>query len=172
MKPNREIEEIPDLQIRYTEANDAKYLRNWFADPLVSHYFPMFDAAEMDDAVNRWIGFYRYKCSLTAVVNGAPVGIATLYLQPYRKLAHQCEFGIVVAPEWRGKGVGSQLLRHMMHLAKEKFHIELLHLQVYETNPAVRLYRRFGFTEFGLQKGWIKEQDGTYTSRLMMEVYL
>lgn len=172
MTKAKEVADVPGVQIRYTEAGDAKYLRAWFNDPNVASYFPMFDQAEMDDAVNRWIGFYRYKCSLTAVKDGTPVGVATLYLQPYRKLAHQCEFGIVVAPECRDQGVGSQLLHHMMHLAKEKFKIELLHLQVYESNPAVRLYRRFGFKDFGLQRGWIKEKDGTYTSRLLMEVYL
>jgi len=59
-----------------------------------------------------------------------------------------------------------------MHLAKDKFRIELLHLQVYAENPAVRLYQRLGFTEFGRQNQWIKEIDGTYTGRVFMERFL
>ncbi len=161
-----------DAQIRYTELSDGKQLTEWLKDPTVARWFPMCDDIEIEDAVNRWVGFARYKCSLTAVVDGDPVGLCTLYLQPYKKLAHQCEFGIIVAPGFRGKGVGSTLLDHIIHLAKTNFKIELLHLQVYEDNPAISLYRRYGFEEFGCQKTWIKELDGSYTGRLFMEKYL
>ena len=126
---------------------------------------------EIDDAVNRWIGFSRYKCSLTAVLDGVPCGLMTLYLQPYRKLAHQCEFGIVVGSGYRGKGIGGELIKNGMHLAKEHFRIELLHLQVYAENPAMRLYKRFGFREFGRQTNWIKD-NGVYVGRVFMERFL
>ena len=56
----------------------------------------MADEVEIDDAVLRWIAFYRYKCSLTAVKNGIPCGIATLYLTALSEACHQCEFGIIV----------------------------------------------------------------------------
>ena len=45
-----------------------------------------------------------------------------------------------------------------MHLAKDQFRIELLHLQVYSENPAIHLYERMGFKEFGRQIAWIKER--------------
>lgn len=161
-----------NIDIRYTVAEDAQHLKRWLLDRDVARWFPMADEVEIDDAVNRWVGFYRYRCSLTAVYQGTPVALSTLYLQPYRKLAHQCEFGIIVAPEFRGKMIGTEILNNLMHLAKEKFKIELLHLQVYEGNPATRLYERLGFKEFGYQKQWIKESDGSYTGRLFMERYL
>lgn len=157
------------LDIRYTEPTDAPYLKEWFLDPSVARWFPMSDLIEIDDAVNRWIGFYRYRCSLTAVLDGVPCGIATLYLQPYKKLAHQCEFGIIVAPAHRNKGIGGDLIKNLTHLAKNYFHIELLHLQVYANNPAIRLYERCGFVKFGYQAQWIKEADGSYTGRTFME---
>lgn len=165
-------EKIKDLEIRYTEPGDAQYLKEWLSDPEVNRWFPMADAVEIDDAVQRWIGFYRYRCSLTAVLDGMPCGLTTLYLQPYRKLAHQCEFGIIVGQKYRGYGVGSELLKNAMHLAKEHFKIELMHLQVYSENPAIRLYQRFGFKEFGRQDAWIKELNGEYTGRVFMERYL
>lgn len=165
-------EQKDELQIRYTDLSDAKHLRQWLNEPEVGRWFPMDDQVEIDDAVNRWIGFSRYKCSLTAVKDGIPCGITTLYLQPYRKLAHQCEFGIIVGHDYRGKGVGTELLKNLMHLAKKQFRIELLHLQVYADNPAIRLYSRMGFKEFGRQNQWIKERDGTYTGRVFMERFL
>lgn len=162
--------EPSELIIRFTEMEDGKYLREWLLDPSTMRWFPMCDEVEVDDSVSRWIAFSRYKCSLTAVRDGTPCGLATLYLQPYRRLAHQCEFGIVVGKDYRGKGlnVGEQLLKALMDLAKNTFRIELLHLQVYGENPAIRLYRRFGFREFGRQTRWLKDH-GAFVPRVFME---
>jgi len=159
------------VEVRYTELEDAKYLKIWLMDPSIKSWFPMADEVEIDDAVMRWIAFYRYKCSLTITENSVPCGIATLYLQPYRKLAHQCEFGIIIGEGYRNKGIGSYLMSSIMHLAKEKFKIELLHLQVYAENPAMNLYKRFGFKEFGRQDAWIKEEN-RYVGRVFMERFL
>ncbi len=156
------------IEIRYTELGDAKYLKEWLIDPSVRLWFPMMDEVEIEDAVMRWIAFYRYKCSLTVVKDGLPCGIATLYLQPYRKLAHQCEFGIIIGTGHRNMGIGSYLMSSTMHLAKEKFKIEILHLQVYAENPAINLYKRFGFKEFGRQNAWSKEEN-QYVGRVFME---
>ena len=161
----------PGIEVRYTEPGDAKYLKEWLMEPGTMRWFPMEDEVEIDDAVLRWIAFYRYKCSLTIVKDGTPCGIATLYLQPYRKLAHQCEFGIVVGNGFRDMGIGSYLMSSIMNLAKEKFKIELIHLQVYAENPAMNLYKRFGFEEFGRQNSWIKEKD-RYVGRVFMERFL
>lgn len=154
--------------IRYTEPGDAKYLREWLMDPATLCWFPMADQLEIDDAVLRWIAFHRYKCSLTVVKDGIPCGLATLYLQPYLKLTHQCEFGIIVGEEFRNQRIGSYLMNCIIHLAKERFKIELLHLQVYAENPAMNLYKRFGFVEFGRQNFWIKEKN-RYVGRVFME---
>lgn len=159
----------PGFDIRYTVMDDARYLKEWLMDPTVSRWFPMLDEPEIEDATQRWIGFSRYRCSLTATQDDVPCGITTLYLQPYKKLAHQCEFGIIVGPQYRNKGVGGHLINNLCHLARHTFKIELLHLQVYSNNPAIRLYSRFGFKEFGRQDHWIKELNGEYTGRIFME---
>lgn len=171
MNPPQEQNLPPGIEVRYTEPGDGKYLKEWLMEPETLSWFPMDDEVEVDDAVMRWIAFHRYKCSLTITKEGIPCGIATLYLQPYRRLAHQCEFGIVVGKNYRNMGIGSYLLNSLMHLAKEKFKIELIHLQVYEGNPAMRLYTRFGFKEFGRQNSWIKEDKG-YAGRIFMERFL
>lgn len=164
-------EEKDPIQIRYTELSDAKHLKEWLLEPGVLRWFPMLRDIEIDDAVARWVGFSKVRSSLTVEIDGVPCGLASLYIQHYWKLEHQCEFGIIVGNGQRGKGVGSKLLDALMHLAKENFHIELLHLQVYEGNPAINLYKRFGFREFGRQTHWIKE-NGEYLGRIFMERFL
>ncbi|MCB1149071.1 MAG: GNAT family N-acetyltransferase [Chlamydiia bacterium] len=172
---NQDVELPEGLEIRHTEPGDAKYLREWLLDPEIGRWFPMDTVEEVDDAVERWISFHKWKCSWTAVMHGVPAGIVTLYLQPYRKLAHQSEFGILVGKGFRGLSIGSHLMNHMMKMAKEKFRVELLHLQVYAENPAMRLYKRYGFREFGRQTCWIREggeKNGAYVGRIFMERFL
>lgn len=160
---------MDDLQVRFTTPEDAPHLQQWLSEPSTVRWFAMCDTVEVEDSVKRWIAFARYKCSLTATCNGVACGLATLYLQPYRRLAHQSEFGIVVGQEYRGKRVGELLLNSLMDLAKNSFQLELLHLSVYGDNPAIRFYKRFGFQEFGRQARWLKNLDGTYSQRIFME---
>jgi len=161
----------PGFDLRYTEASDVAFLKAWLIQPESVPWYPMSTEAEAEDAAQRWVSFYKLKCSLTATIEGEPCGLATLYLQPYRTLVHQCEFGIIVSNKFRNLGIGGQLIRNIMHLAKNYFNIELLHLQVQAHNPAMRLYRRYGFREFGRQTHWLKE-DGVYRSRVFMERFL
>ncbi|MDR3624342.1 MAG: N-acetyltransferase [Chlamydiales bacterium] len=162
------MDENRDIIIRYTENEDAPFLKNWLEEPGVLRWFPMQDPLELEDAIKHWIGFSRYKCSLTAVDKGVPCGLSTLYLMPYRKVAHQCLFSIIVEKEHRRKGVGTLLLNNIIHLAKEQFRLDYLYLEVYEGNPAITLYDKFGFKEVGRQPHFIKE-DGEYLGKIIME---
>jgi len=51
---------------------------------------------------------------------------------------------IHVAPEYRGQGIGSELLRLAEEEARSGEH-PVMSLQTWTTNPATRLYERFGF---------------------------
>ncbi|MFN0065255.1 MAG: N-acetyltransferase family protein [Chlamydiales bacterium] len=158
----------PGVELRYTTEEDGPYLAKWLMEPGILRGFPMVDQGEVDDSTRHWIGFSRYKCSLTATKEGEPCGIATLCLMPYRKLSHQCLLSIIVSGEMRGKGVGTLLMNNLIHLARNYFGIEVLYLEVYNGNPAINLYRRFGFKEVGQQRHFMKE-DGEYVSKIIME---
>lgn len=159
---------IPGLEMRYTVLEDGDHLKEWLQEPGILRGFPMQDPLEVEDSVKHWIGFSKYKSSLTATIDGKPVGIATLCLMPYRKLAHQCLLSIIVSHEARGKGVGTVLMNNLLHLAKQFFGIEVMYLEVYEGNRAISLYHRFGFREVGFQKHFMKE-DGEYVGKIVME---
>lgn len=160
-------------QLRDSMMRDAEDMAKWFPREDVRYFFPMINEIESKDAALRWVSFCRYGASVSAEINGQFVGIATLYLQPYKRLMHNCEMGIIVAPECRGQGIGSLLMEAIIKKAKETFHIEVLHLQVHPNNPAVKLYERFGFRQFGLQEKWIKgDEAGQYHGRALMEKIL
>ena len=157
-----------NLLIRPSQLHEDAYLKKWLKEPGVLRWFPMADDREIDDAVRLWIAYSNFGACLTAEYNGVPCGMATLYIQSYKKLAHQCLFSIIVSEYYRGKGIGGALLNELIQLAKVKFSIEILHLEVYEGNPAIHLYQRAGFVEYGVQHLFIKER-GEYISKIFMQ---
>jgi putative acetyltransferase len=156
------------LTFRQAQESDQKYLALWLLQPGVLEGFPLSDAREIEDAARIWMGFSKLGSTLIAEENGVPCGTAVLYLQPYQKLAHQCLLAIIVDEKWRNQGVGKKLLLELMALGKEKFHIELFHLEVYDGNPAIRLYERMGFVKYGFQKHFVKDQ-GRYIGKTLMQ---
>lgn len=148
--------------------DDAPFLREWLMEPGILRWFPMLDAREVDDAVRIWVGYSKLGAGITSEWEGKPCGMANLYIQPYEKLKHTCLFSVIVQQEHRSKGIGGALIRELERLAKEKFSIEILHLEVYEGNPAERLYDRMGYVEFGKQAHFIKE-DGEYAAKIFMQ---
>jgi putative acetyltransferase len=163
------------ISIRLALESDQKYLVEWLLQPGVLEGFPLTDLREIEDAARIWMSYTKQGAVLTALYDGVPCGIANLYLQPYKKLSHQCLFAIIIDEKYRGKGIGTALMKELMILAKETFKIELLHLEVYEGNRAKRLYERLGFIQYGIQRHFVKEQtDGqkAYRAKVMMQKYL
>jgi RimJ/RimL family protein N-acetyltransferase len=159
------------ITIRFALEEDTLLLIEWLQQPGVLRWFPLTDLREIEDASRIWMSYIKYNAVLTALWDGKPCGIATLYIQPFRKLAHQCLLAIIVDEEYRGKGVGRRLMTELEKLAKERFKIEILHLEVYEGNPAARLYQKLGFLQYGYQRHFIKD-NGQYLGKIMMQKIL
>jgi len=157
-----------DTVIRISTIEDGELLKRLFLQPDVLQYFPIYDLREVEDSVRIWEIFCKKGASLTAVVDGTACGLAFLNLQAYKKFSHQCLITILVDEKFRGKGVGTRLLEELFVLAKETFSIELLHLEVYEGNPAIRLYERLGFKKFGFHKDFVKEKN-RYIGKTLMD---
>jgi RimJ/RimL family protein N-acetyltransferase len=163
--------DLAGLDIRYTYVTDTPHLREWLLKPEIQKWFPVSEEKEIEDAIQCWIGFSRYSSSLTATLNGTPCGIGTLFLMPYRKVAHHCLFKIVVDPKHHRKGIGSSLLKNLKHLAKNYFHLDLIHIEVFEGNPLIPLLRKHDFHEFARQQNFVKDH-GHYFARILYESFL
>jgi ribosomal protein S18 acetylase RimI-like enzyme len=156
------------LMIRQTDSKDEPFLRECFKEKEILHWYPMESEAEIEDCVRVWMNLSEIKAGLTAEVDGNPAGMIILYIVPFKKFAHQCLFGIIVSRPYRGKGIGRKLIEEAKKLAKEKFKIEILHLEAYEENPAIALYEKTGFKQYGIERNFIKE--GTkYFNKILMQ---
>lgn len=61
-------------------------------------------------------------------------------------------FGMMVAPAWRGRGLGRELVLAALDLARLRPGVVLVQLTVTDTNRGARaLYERCGFVEFGVE---------------------
>lgn len=159
----------PGLEIRFTQPEDCSHWGKWLAEPEVRQYYPSRTEQEVAQSIKMVENYTKYRASLTAVYEGEVAGIAYLNLHPYRKIAHHCIFTIIVGGGFRGHGIGRVLLEHLEKLARDSFRLEGLHLEVYSGNPAIRLYRRMGYTEFGVQTHWGYEGEGQYRGKIYME---
>lgn len=156
------------IEIRPAITEEAPYLTKWLGDPEILRWFPMCNEREIEDSVRIWMSYTKMNACFTAYVDKVAAGMSILYVQPYQKFSHQCLFAIIVGENFRNRGIGTALIEYMIEQAKEKFHIELLHLEVYEGNPAYRLYKRLGFQEYGRQPRFIK-WEGKYYDKILME---
>ena len=135
----------PRYDIRYTRLLDKTPLKEWVMHPEVLKWFPMNNEKEVDLLLRNWIGYSRFESSLTAIFDHKPIGIATLFLMPYKKVAHESMFKIVVSPEYQRRGIGSSLLKNIKHLAQQRFRLERLHVEVYAENPLIVVLENKGF---------------------------
>lgn len=160
------------IQIRHAVEADKFALEEWLMEPEVLQFYPMSNLREVQEAIKGWLFYARMNSVYTIEVDGKPAGMALLYASSVEKLKHQSLFAVVVGGKYRNRGLGTLLMDHLLKEARETFHMKYLYLEVYEGNPAYRLYDRLGFKEFGRHPRFLKEADGTYAAKILMQLEL
>ena len=159
----------PIITLRKTIEEDMTYVRQWLQQKDILEGFPMTNIREIDDSIRIWKLYIDKGSSITALYKKKPCGAAKLYVNDFEKIKHHALFVIVVDENMRNRGVGTLLIKNLFQLAKEKFNMEFLHLEVYENNAACHLYKRLGFKEYGCHPRFLKDKDGTYYSKVLMQ---
>jgi putative acetyltransferase len=160
---------IENLTIRRAEADDCVAIADMFrslkvfADTLQVPY-PSREYWRRRITENAESAHY-----LVAVIDERIVGMVSIDTFPTRpRRKHAGEIGISVHEEWKGKGVGTALMRAILDYADNWLNLTRLELEVYADNEAaIRLYERFGFE----LEGTLRQhafRDGQYVDAKMM----
>ena len=98
-----------------------------------------------------------------------PIGMAGLLRQTGVKKQHKGTlWGMYVAPSVRGQGVGESLVAAILDHAKAEGLEQVLLTCMRGNGPAVRLYERMGFIQFGIEPNALKASEGVYFDDVMM----
>ncbi len=96
------------------------------------------------------------------------VGIAAIQNPSMFRGRHIGVIAISIKRVFRNQGIGSRLLKEMMAWAEQNLELERLELEVFADNqPAIHLYKKFGFLKEGRRKNAIKLDDGSYRDTLI-----
>jgi len=120
---------------------------------------------DLDRRAERW----ELEGTFVAEADGEMVG--QISVQPS---GHgYAEIGMMVAREWRGRGVGSALMTAGIEWARERGDIHKLSLGVFAHNAAgIALYRKFGFVEEGRRVQHYRRQNGELWDSVEMGLLL
>ena len=106
-----------------------------------------------------------------AIKHDRVIGWCDVFPEDGPRLQHRGGLGMGLLPEFRGQGVGSQLISAVLDHAKS-FGLEKVELNVYTSNiSAIALYKKFGFEQEGLIKKY-RKVDGQYFDCLAMAKFL
>jgi L-phenylalanine/L-methionine N-acetyltransferase len=93
--------------------------------------------------------------SLVAEIDGRVIGEVSLLVNERARMRHTGGIGMMVDPEFQGRGVGRSLVDAVLDLADNWIGLHRIELQVYVDNePAIRLYERAGFEKEGVLRDY------------------
>lgn len=108
---------------------------------------------------------------LIATYNGKIIGNVDLKGENRRKIKHNALLGIGILKDWQGLGLGTILMETVIDWAMQNIAIENIWLNVFESHHvAIALYKRLGFEEAGMQKKYVKDENGNYINNILMQL--
>jgi putative acetyltransferase len=120
------------------------------------------------DETRRWIEKTpEGNVAIVAVLEGRLVGAADIARGKGRR-DHVGGIALVVHDDFHGRGIGAALLGALVDTADNWLNLRRLDLAVYVDNePAIRLYKRFGFVVEGTRRA-AAFRDGAFVDDYIM----
>lgn len=110
---------------------------------------------------------------IVAFVDGKVAGTAGIDAVGTKyKTKHRAEFGVSIAKEYWGLGLGRALTEACIKCAKEAGYTQLELDVVSDNQNAVALYKKAGFAEFGRNPKGFKSRTGEYQELVLMRLEL
>ena len=158
---------MSEIVVRGMNRADAAALWEVFSCPGVIRGTLQLPYQSRDEIERRFADPQPGNYVLVAEVDGKVVGNLGLHVNRGRR-AHSASLGMMVHDAYQGRGVGTALMNAAIGLADRWLGLTRLELEVYPDNePALRLYRRFGFEEEGVKRRYAL-RDGEWMDVLCM----
>jgi putative acetyltransferase len=135
-----------DITIRKAEPSDAEAIWKCYTAPMVVRNTLQLPYRSVESVRQQLAQNTEAYHTLVAVVDGEVVGVIGLHAFSRPRINHRGEFGMMVRDDWQGKGVGTALMQAIIDLADKWLNLARIELNVFTDNePAIALYRKFGF---------------------------
>jgi L-phenylalanine/L-methionine N-acetyltransferase len=155
--------------IRHTEPGDAEAFAKIFSGPKAIWGTLQIPYPSVEMWRKRLTEPPEGMYGLVACADEQVIGQLVLNTFPNRpRRRHVGSIGMAVCDDWQGKGVGTALMQAAIDLADKWLNLMRLELEVYVDNePAIRLYKKFGFQ---IEGTGVKAdfRDGEYVDIYMM----
>lgn len=133
--------------IRHSEKRDAEGLRALHAQHSCYRNTLQLPFPSLELWESRTLEIPENLYSLVAIVDEAIIGQIGFEVGSNPRRKHVANFGMVVAEQFRGKGIGSALIKAMLDLCENWLAVRRIELEVYTDNEkAIRLYQNHGFS--------------------------
>ena len=152
-----------EIQVRaYTQADLPALIRIWNEVVEDGVAFPQ---EELLDASSGAAFFAEQTCTTVAEdrQTGHIYGLYILHPNNVGRCGHICNTSYAVKGSERGKRIGEILVKDSMEQGKKLgFRILQFNAVVSTNEPALRLYKKLGFTQLGIIPGGFLMKDGHY----------
>ena len=101
-----------------------------------------------------------------------PIGLLSVDIHERARLRHRGILELSVLKEFWQQGVGTKLMQQAIYRVENNQAIEVLALEVRTDNErAIRIYRRFGFEQTGVNRGLLKVDGELHDTYLMSRLF-
>jgi RimJ/RimL family protein N-acetyltransferase len=162
--------------IRTAQESDAEKILNYL-NKIVNDEdcFFILTPTEMEkhtvETEKEWVKKHQNSGSIAIVaeIDGDIVGLTSVVNSAAKRLRHIGVLGMSVLEQYRGLGLGSELMRTVLCWAQKDAVIEKVAFEVFATNSrAIKLYKKFGFIETGRKAKEFKTAPDKYFDSILM----
>jgi phosphinothricin acetyltransferase len=162
-----------DLVIRDAVGSDAAAIASIYNQGIADRIATLETEERTPEERTRWLAARGPRHPvLVAERDGMVVGWGSLnQFNPRKAYDHVADFSVYVERDWRGKGVGSSLLRALIARAKQLGYHKMV-LSAFPWNAlGMALYEKYGFRTVGIyrEQGLL---DGQWVDTIIMEKIL
>ncbi|MGO4870836.1 MAG: GNAT family N-acetyltransferase [Roseiarcus sp.] len=164
---------IDALRIRLRDDRDSSDLLELFNEERFLHYASARGPFASIDELQHWLA--NIACSnkfeIVGVIAGKTIGFGGLYVMG-DGLNHSAWILLGVRESFQARGIGARLLRMLMATASTMMGLRRVQLTVFGDNdPAIKLYRRFGFEVEGRHRDFVRRGGGFVDALTMAKLY-